>query len=138
MSCFYVNEVNSQFFAITKPSNISQACQNKTTVDDTAVIVAATSIVECTMLCVRSDKTALFDEVEKICRCLERSDPSDRSSQACTNSISEESEESSIMEFKVKLTLILSLYFSTFHLNFYHIKPQIERPYGILRKECIL
>ena len=91
---------SSQYFAITKRlQRLLKPVKTKQQMDDTAVIVAATSIVECTMLCVRSDKTALFDEVEKICRCLERSDPSDRRSPACTISVSE---ESSIMEFKVK------------------------------------
>ena len=132
LSCFY--EVNSQFFAVTKRSKISQDCQNKTTVDETAVIVAATSIVECTMLCVRSDKTVLFDEVEKKCHCLERSDQYDRSSPACTISISEESEESSIMQSKVKLNLLVTLFFDFLSLlsqktrtGFYFSVPRIYR-----------
>ena len=100
-------QVKKPLGAFKPKKKISQDCQNKTKVDETAVIVAATSIVECTMLCVRSDKTVLFDEVEKKCHCLERSDQYDRSSPACTISISEESEESSIMQFKVeKITQI--------------------------------
>ena len=100
-------QVKKPLGAFKPKKKISQDCQNKTKVDETAVIVAATSIVECTMLCVRSDKTVLFDEVEKKCHCLERSDQYDISSPACTISISEESEESSIMQFKVeKITQI--------------------------------
>ena len=127
-------QVKKPLGAFKPKKKISQDCQNKTKVDETAVIVATTSIVECTMLCVRSDKTVLFDEVEKKCHCLERSDQYDRSSPACTISISEESEESSIMQFKVKLNLLVTLFFDFLSLlsqktrtGFYFSVPRIYR-----------
>ena len=67
-----VAQVNLQYFSIKKtpstPSNY-QRCTNSTT---TAVVVAATSLVECIILCVRTNKISLFNEIDEACRCVER------------------------------------------------------------------
>ena len=73
-SSFFVT-VKSQFFTITEnpgDTRTGEVCQNDTAVETTA----AASIVECTMICVRSDKTAVFDEEEKTCSCFEKCTPS--------------------------------------------------------------